>query len=152
MCIRDSYWGTPIPFIHCPACGLLPVPKSQLPVVLPDDAAFSVPGNPLDRHPTWKHVACPSCGGAAERETDTLDTFVDSSWYFPVSYTHLDVYKRQDPVSAGSTTAISATMILSSRSRRSRRSTADKERPTFSARIRANDQFSRYRRDHAKNC
>ncbi|KTE27369.1 MULTISPECIES: leucine--tRNA ligase [unclassified Sphingopyxis] len=79
---RQRYWGTPIPFIHCDACGLVPVPKSQLPVVLPEDADFSVPGNPLDRHPTWKHVACPSCGGEAVRETDTLDTFVDSSWYF----------------------------------------------------------------------
>ena len=79
---RQRYWGTPIPFIHCSACGMVPVPKSQLPVVLPEDADFSVPGNPLDRHPTWKHVACPSCGGEAVRETDTLDTFVDSSWYF----------------------------------------------------------------------
>ena len=79
---RQRYWGTPIPFIHCNTCGLVPVPKSQLPVVLPEDADFSVPGNPLDRHPTWKHVACPSCGGEAVRETDTLDTFVDSSWYF----------------------------------------------------------------------
>lgn len=79
---RQRYWGTPIPFIHCDACGTVPVPKSQLPVVLPEDVDFSVPGNPLDRHPTWKHVACPTCGGAALRETDTLDTFVDSSWYF----------------------------------------------------------------------
>ena len=79
---RQRYWGTPIPFIHCAACGTVPVPKSQLPVTLPDDVDFSVPGNPLGRHPTWKHVACPSCGGEAVRETDTLDTFVDSSWYF----------------------------------------------------------------------
>src|SRR3546814_952090 len=61
---------------------MVPVPKSQLPVVLPEDADFSVPGNPLGRHPTWKHAQCPSCGGEAVRETDTLDTFVDSSWYF----------------------------------------------------------------------
>ena len=79
---RQRYWGTPIPFIHCTACGTVPVPKGQLPVTLPDDVDFSVPGNPLDRHPTWKHVQCPSCGGEAVRETDTLDTFVDSSWYF----------------------------------------------------------------------
>lgn len=79
---RQRYWGTPIPFVHCDSCGTIPVPKEQLPVVLPEDVDFSVPGNPLDRHPTWKHVDCPSCGGKALRETDTLDTFVDSSWYF----------------------------------------------------------------------
>jgi len=79
---RQRYWGTPIPFIHCAECGVVPVPKEQLPVTLPEDVDFSIPGNPLVRHPSWKHVACPSCGGAAERETDTLDTFVNSSWYF----------------------------------------------------------------------
>ena len=79
---RQRYWGTPIPFIHCDSCGIVPVPKAQLPVVLPEDVDFSVPGNPLARHPTWQHVACPQCGAAARRETDTLDTFVNSSWYF----------------------------------------------------------------------
>jgi leucyl-tRNA synthetase len=79
---RQRYWGTPIPFIHCEACGVVPVPKDQLPVVLPEDVDISEPGNPLVRHPTWKRVACPTCGAAATRETDTLDTFVDSSWYF----------------------------------------------------------------------
>jgi len=79
---RQRYWGTPIPFIHCATCGVVPVPKDQLPVTLPEVVDISQPGNPLVRHPTWKHVHCPSCGGAATRETDTLDTFVDSSWYF----------------------------------------------------------------------
>ncbi len=79
---RQRYWGTPIPVIHCAGCGAVPVPRDQLPVVLPEDVTFDVPGNPLDRHPTWKHVDCPSCAKAAVRETDTLDTFADSSWYF----------------------------------------------------------------------
>jgi leucyl-tRNA synthetase len=79
---RQRYWGTPIPVIHCGACGVVPVPRDQLPVKLPDDVSFDIPGNPLDRHPTWKHVDCPQCGAAAVRETDTLDTFADSSWYF----------------------------------------------------------------------
>ena len=79
---RQRYWGCPIPIIHCESCGIVPVPVKDLPVQLPDDINFDRPGNPLDRHPTWKHVACPQCGGQARRETDTMDTFVDSSWYF----------------------------------------------------------------------
>jgi len=79
---RQRYWGTPIPIIHCESCGVVPAPRDSLPIVLPEDVSFDIPGNPLDRHPTWKHVDCPKCGAAARRETDTLDTFVDSSWYF----------------------------------------------------------------------
>jgi leucyl-tRNA synthetase len=79
---RQRYWGCPIPMIHCEKCGVVPVPASDLPVTLPEDVTFDKPGNPLDRHPTWKNVKCPQCSGPARRETDTMDTFVDSSWYF----------------------------------------------------------------------
>ena len=79
---RQRYWGCPVPVIHCGECGIVPVPRADLPVTLPDDVTFDAPGNPLDRHPTWKHVPCPSCGAPAERETDTFDTFFESSWYF----------------------------------------------------------------------
>ncbi len=79
---RQRYWGCPIPIIHCDDCGVVPVPASDLPVALPEDVEFDRPGNPLDRHPTWKNVPCPICAKPARRETDTMDTFVDSSWYF----------------------------------------------------------------------
>ncbi len=79
---RQRYWGCPIPIIHCPDCGVVPVPAAELPVTLPEDVTFDKPGNPLDHHPSWKHVACPKCGHAARRETDTFDTFFESSWYF----------------------------------------------------------------------
>jgi leucyl-tRNA synthetase len=79
---RQRYWGCPIPIIHCGDCGVVPVPAKDLPVVLPEDVDFDRPGNPLDRHPAWKSVPCPRCGKSARRETDTMDTFVDSSWYF----------------------------------------------------------------------
>lgn len=79
---RQRYWGCPIPMIHCESCGVNPVPRADLPVKLPDDVTFDRPGNPLDRHATWRHVKCPKCGSDARRETDTMDTFVDSSWYY----------------------------------------------------------------------
>jgi leucyl-tRNA synthetase len=79
---RQRYWGCPIPVIHCEQCGVVPVPDKDLPVTLPEDVSFDKPGNPLDRHPTWKNVKCPQCDRSARRETDTMDTFVDSSWYF----------------------------------------------------------------------
>ncbi len=79
---RQRYWGCPIPVIHCKTHGVVPAPEKDLPIELPEDATFDKPGNPLDRHPTWKHVSCPICGEPALRETDTMDTFVDSSWYF----------------------------------------------------------------------
>ena len=96
---RQRGWGCPVPIIHCPACGPVAVPKDQLPVRLPDDLDFSRPGNALARHPSWKHVACPTCGGAAERETDTLDTFVDSSWYF-ARFTNPDAAEPIDTAAA----------------------------------------------------
>ncbi len=79
---RQRYWGCPIPIIHCDTCGIVPVPEADLPVELPDDVSFDKPGNPLAHHPTWKDCGCPKCGKPAQRETDTLDTFVDSSWYY----------------------------------------------------------------------
>ncbi|MCO5080764.1 MAG: leucine--tRNA ligase [Rhizobiaceae bacterium] len=106
---RQRYWGCPIPVIHCDDCGSLPVPADQLPVELPSDVNFDRPGNPLDHHPTWKHVACPQCGKDARRDTDTMDTFVDSSWYFarftdpwdteePTDLAHVDGPKGWLPV------------------------------------------------------
>jgi leucyl-tRNA synthetase len=96
---RQRYWGCPIPMIHCETCGVVPVPDKDLPVQLPEDASFDKPGNPLDRHPTWKHVDCPKCKATARRETDTMDTFVDSSWYF-VRFTAPDAKAPVDEATA----------------------------------------------------
>ena len=95
---RQRYWGCPIPVIHCEACGVVPAPVESLPVKLPDDVTFEKPGNPLDHHPKWKHVACPKCARPARRETDTMDTFVDSSWYF-ARFT--DPWNETAPTTAG---------------------------------------------------
>ncbi len=94
---RQRYWGCPIPIIHCETCGPVPVPDKDLPVRLPEDVSFDQPGNPLDRHPTWKNVPCPSCGAPARRETDTMDTFVDSSWYYA---RFADPHNAREPASA----------------------------------------------------
>ncbi len=96
---RQRGWGCPIPVVHCGACGIVTVPEDQLPVTLPDGMDFSRPGNALARHPTWKYTTCPECGGPAERETDTLDTFVDSSWYF-ARYTNPEFPTPIDPDAA----------------------------------------------------
>ncbi|ATP12963.1 leucine--tRNA ligase [Bartonella henselae] len=97
---RQRYWGCPIPMIHCTSCGVVPVPRADLPVVLPDDVTFEQPGNPLVCHETWKSVACPVCGQFAKRETDTMDTFVDSSWY----YARFTAPFAQEPVDKKATT------------------------------------------------
>lgn len=93
---RQRYWGVPIPIIYCGSCGTVPVADKDLPVTLPEDVTFDEPGNPLDRHPTWKHTTCPSCGGKAQRETDTFDTFMESSWYFG---RFCDPHNTQEPFS-----------------------------------------------------
>ncbi|WP_349369565.1 leucine--tRNA ligase [Salinarimonas sp.] len=99
---RQRYWGCPIPIIHCESCGTVPAPRESLPVELPEDIAFDKPGNPLDRHPTWRDVPCPKCGAAARRETDTMDTFVDSSWYFARFTAPHETDRPTDPAQADS--------------------------------------------------
>ena len=94
---RQRYWGCPIPIVHCDRCGVVPEKKENLPVELPHDVSFDQPGNPLDRHPTWAQVSCPSCGQDARRETDTMDTFVDSSWY----YARFTAPRAETPTSTG---------------------------------------------------
>ncbi len=96
---RQRYWGCPIPVLHCEACGVVPEARENLPVKLPDDIDFEKPGNPLDRHPTWRDATCPQCGGTAKRETDTMDTFVDSSWYF-ARFTAPEAHEPTDPQAA----------------------------------------------------
>ena len=96
---RQRYWGCPIPVLHCEACGVVPEARENLPVKLPDDIDFEKPGNPLDRHPTWRDATCPQCGGTAKRETDTMDTFVDSSWYF-ARFTAPQAHEPTDPQAA----------------------------------------------------
>ena len=93
---RQRYWGCPIPIIYCEACGAVPVPEKDLPVELPRDVTFDKPGNPLERHPTWKNVPCPACKKPARRETDTFDTFFESSWYF-ARYTSPHAKEAFDP-------------------------------------------------------
>lgn len=92
---RQRYWGAPIPFVHCPSCGLVPEKIENLPISLPEDVEITGEGNPLDNHPSWKHCSCPVCGGKALRETDTLDTFVQSSWYFLRYATNPKSWKKE---------------------------------------------------------
>jgi leucyl-tRNA synthetase len=96
---RQRYWGCPIPVVHCDDCGVVPEAKENLPVELPYDVSFDIPGNPLDRHPTWRNCSCPKCGKAATRETDTMDTFVDSSWYY-ARFTSPNAATPTDPADA----------------------------------------------------